>query len=410
VVKLVAFLGVGVFVTFGIYHGFGDVFAQAAARPELRSLFTMKDSSVDWAWLIFISMMAIMFLPRQFQMAVVENVSERHLNKAIWLFPLYLLAINIFVLPIALGGLLRFPGGAVDPDTFVLALPIAQGREGLALFVFIGGLSAATSMVIVATVALSTMLSNDLLMPVLLRLRVLRLAKSSDLSGLLLGIRRSAIVVLLLLSYAYFRLTGEDLTLVSIGLISFAAVAQFGPAILGGIYWKGGGRVGAIVGLTAGFLVWGYTLPLPSLVQSGWLSTDFIEKGPWGLSWLRPYELFGLHGLNPLTHAMVWSMLVNLGGYIVVSLLTLRNALEHSQATLFVDVFKLSSEGDRARFWRGSASVEALRSLLGRFLGPQRVAELFDEYAQQRGLNWTKATASDAELVDFAENKLDGTI
>jgi signal transduction histidine kinase len=343
-------------------------------------------------------------------MAVVENVNEWHLNKAIWLFPLYLLAINIFVLPIAIGGLLHFPGETVDPDTFVLALPIAEGQELLALFVFIGGLSAATSMVIVATVALSTMLSNDLLMPVLLRLRALRLEARSDLSGLLLIIRRSAIVILLLLSYGYFRLTAEDFALVSIGLISFAAVAQFAPAILGGIYWKGGSRAGAIVGLTTGFLVWGYTLPLPSLGESGWLATGFIEQGPWGISWLKPYELFGLQGLNPLSHAMLWSMLVNIGGYVIVSLLTQQDVLEHSQATLFVDVFKYSSEGDRARFWRGSASVEALRSLLGRFLGPQRAAEVFNEYAQQRGLNWSQAPAADAELVDFAEKQLAGTI
>lgn len=410
VIKLLAFLAVGVYVTFGIYDGFADIFARAAANPELRTLFTMKDTSGDWAWLIFLSMTAILFLPRQFQMAVVENVNERHLNKAIWLFPLYLLAINIFVLPIALGGLLRFPSGAIDPDTFVLALPSAEGQEGLALFVFIGGLSAATSMVIVATVALSTMVSNDLLMPILLRLRALRLAARSDLGGLLLIIRRGAIIVLLLLSYGYFRLTGEDFALVSIGLISFAAVAQFAPAILGGIYWKGGGRTGAIVGLSAGFLVWGYTLPLPSLVESGWLSTGFIEQGPWGVTWLKPYELFGLKGLNPLTHAMLWSMLVNTGGYIIVSLVTQRDVLEHSQATLFVDVFKHSSEGDRARFWRGSASVEALRSLLGRFLGPHRAGEVFDEYAHQRGLNWAQAPAADAELVDFAEKQLAGAI
>jgi Na+/proline symporter/signal transduction histidine kinase len=410
VIKLLAFLAVGVFVTFGMYNGFADLFAQAAAQPELRTLFVMKDPYGDWGWLIFISMMAIMFLPRQFQMAVVENVNERHLNKAIWLFPLYLLAINIFVLPIALGGLLHFPEGNVNPDTFVLALPIAEGQEGLALFVFIGGLSAATSMVIVATVALSTMLSNDLLMPVLLRLRALHLEERSDLGSLLLIIRRSAIVLLLLLSYGYFRLTAESFDLVSIGLISFAAVAQFGPAILGGIYWKGGNRAGAIVGLMAGFLIWGFTLPLPSLAEPGWLSADFIEKGPWGIGWLKPYELFGLQGLNPLPHAMLWSMLANIGGYVVVSLLTQQSVLEHSQATLFVDVFKYSSEGDRARFWRGSASVEALRSLLGRFLSSQRAAEVFNEYAQQRGLNWSQAPAADAELVDFVEKQLAGTI
>ena len=202
-----------------------------------------------WVWLTILSMMAIMFLPRQFQVAVIENVDEKHLNKAIWLFPLYMLAINVFVLPIAFGGLLRFPDGSVDADTFVLTLPMAEKQELLALLVFIGGLSAATGMVIVETIALSTMACNDLVMPVLLRLRRLRLNERHDLTGLLIGIRRGAIVLILLLGYLYFKLAGEAYALVSIGLISFAAVAQFAPAILGGIFWKGGTRLGALAGL-----------------------------------------------------------------------------------------------------------------------------------------------------------------
>ena len=299
IIKLLAFLAIGIFVTFGIYNGFGGLFAQAAAKPELKALFTMQGNYGDWAWLTFLSMMAILFLPRQFQMAVVENVKERHLNKAIWLFPLYLLAINIFVLPITFAGLLHFADGSVHPDTFVLTLPMVERQEFLALLVFIGGLSAATSMVIVETVALTTMVSNDLVMPVLLRWQALRLAERSDLGGLLLTIRRSAIVVIVLLSYGYFRLTDESLSLVSIGLISFAAVAQFAPAILGGMYWKGGSRVGALVGLSAGFLVWGYTLPLPSLVDSGFLPQSFIEAGPFGLALAQTLCPLWLGGLGP---------------------------------------------------------------------------------------------------------------
>src|SRR6185503_20082827 len=203
---------------------------------QLNALLTLGGESgnyATWASLMFLSMAAIMFLPRQFQVAVVENVDERHLNKAIWLFPLYLLAINIFVLPIAFGGLLHFPDGSVDADTFVLTLPMSEKQELLALLVFIGGLSAATGMVIVETIALSTMVCNDLVMPVLLRLRRLRLNERSDLTRLLLGIRRGAIVLILLLGYLYFKLAGEAYALVSIGLISFAAVAQFAPVVLG---------------------------------------------------------------------------------------------------------------------------------------------------------------------------------
>src|SRR5436853_5969718 len=235
-VKLLAFLAVGVFVTFFIYDGLGDLFGRAAAVPKLRAMMAplegVAGGYASWVWLTILSMMAIMFLPRQFQVAVIENLDEKHLAKAIWLFPLYMLAINVFVLPIAFGGLLRFPGGGGDGDTFVLTLPMAEKQEGLALLVFIGGLSAATGMVIVETIALSTMVCNDLVMPVLLRMRSLRLNERADLTGLLLGIRRGAIVLILLLGYLYFKLAGEAYALVSIGLISFAAVAQFAPVVL----------------------------------------------------------------------------------------------------------------------------------------------------------------------------------
>ncbi len=199
--------------------------------------------------------MAILFLPRQFQMAVVENINEKHLNKAIWLFPLYLMAINVFVLPIAIAGVLHFPDLPVNPDTFVLKLPMAENKTLLTLFVFIGGMSAATGMVIVATIALSTMISNYLVMPVLLRLRFLQLSRRSDLSNILLIIRWASIVLVVLLGYIYFRFIGEFYPLVSIGLISFVAVAQFAPSIIGGIFWKGATRAGALSGLVAGFCV-----------------------------------------------------------------------------------------------------------------------------------------------------------
>src|SRR5690606_24845318 len=243
VVKLFAFLAVGIFVTFGIYDGFGDIFARSEAVPALRNLMRFGDTGSGygtWWSLTVVSMLSIMLLPRQFQIAVVENVDERHLKRAVWFFPLYLSLINVFVLPIALGGLLHFPDGAVEADTLVLTLPMVKRQETLALLVFIGGLSAATGMVIVEAIALSTMICNDLVMPVLLRLRRLRLNERKDLSGLLLSIRRWAIVAVLLLGYTYFRAAGEAYALVGIGLISFAAVAQFAPAIFGGIYWKGG--------------------------------------------------------------------------------------------------------------------------------------------------------------------------
>ena len=414
-VKLLAFLAAGAFVTFGMYDGFGDLFARASAQPKLREMMTPLEGVAggysNWAWLTVLSMMAIMFLPRQFQVAVVENVDEKHLRKAIWMFPLYMLAINIFVLPIAFGGLLRFPDGSVDADTFVLTLPMAEKHELLALLVFIGGLSAATGMVIVETIALSTMVCNDLVMPVLLRLRRLRLNARPDLTGLLLGIRRGAIVLILMLGYLYFRLAGEAYALVSIGLISFAAVAQFAPAILGGIFWKGGTRAGALCGLSAGFVVWLYTLLLPAIARSGWLPVSLLDEGPFGIALLKPLQLFGLAGLDSISHAMIWSMIANVGAYVGVSLSASPNADEHRQASVFVDVFRHSGEAGGARFWRGTASVPDLYNLLARFLGTATADDAFEEYARGKGLAWPDpALAADAELVHYVEVQLAGAV
>jgi len=412
-VKLLAFIAVGLFVTFWLYDGFGDIFGRALHTPQLSALLTLGSESgsyATWASLTFLSMAAIMFLPRQFQVTVVENVDERHLTKAIWLFPLYLLAINIFVLPITFGGLLHFPDGTVDADTFVLTLPIAEQRPWLALFAFIGGLSAATGMVIVETIALSTMVCNDLVMPVLLRLKALRLTERRDLSGLLLGIRRGAIVLILVLGYLYFYLAGEAYALVSIGLISFSAVAQFAPAIIGGIFWKGGTRTAAFCGLAAGFLVWTYTLLLPSFAKSGWLPITFLSHGLFGTDLLKPQQLLGLQGLDDITHCLFWSMLINIGCYVGVSLIKGPSAAEHGQATVFVDALKHPLAAPGSRFWRGSASVNDLLLLVGRFLGPERAHEAFAAYARSRGARSSEALSADADLVHHAESLLAGAI
>jgi signal transduction histidine kinase len=256
-------------------------------------------------------------------------------------------------------------------------------------------------MVIVETIALSTMVCNDLVMPVLLRLRALRLNEREDLTGLLLGIRRGAIVGILLLGYLYFRLAGEAYALVSIGLISFAAVAQFAPAALGGIFWKGGTRRGALAGLCAGFAVWFYTLLLPAFARSGWLPIGFIENGPLGIELLKPLALFGVAGLDQITHAMIWSMLANVGAYVVVSLLRAPGVEEHRQASLFVDVFKRPAGAGGARLRRGTASASELFNLLARFVGLAAARDAFAEHAR---------LGNDADLVHFVESQLAGVI
>ncbi len=413
IVKLIAFLAVGVFVTYGMYQGFGDIFEKARSMPELRHSLTMESRPgiyANWCIHILLSMMAVMFLPRQFQVSVVENVNEDHLNKAIWLFPLYLLAINIFVLPIAYGGVLHFQGSGADADTFVLTLPMEMNKPILALLVFIGGMSAATGMVIVATIALSTMICNDLVMPVMLRWPFLGLAHTSDLSNVLLSIRRGSIVLVLLLGYAYYRFVGEYYSLVSIGLISFVAVTQFAPSILGGIFWKRGTKAGALCGLIAGFVVWGYTLVIPSLVQAGFLPPEFVSEGPFGIALLKPFQLFGLTDLDHIAHAVFWSLLANTTMFVGVSLFGEPSAIEHTQATFFVDVFKYSVDTGGSSLWRGTAQVRDLRSLLNRFLGAERTEEMLTEYASSHAIDLNHSMTADAALVSHVEKLLAGTI
>jgi Na+/proline symporter/nitrogen-specific signal transduction histidine kinase len=413
IVKLMAFLAVGVFVTYGLFNGLGDLFTRADAHPEIRRLLQFGQGQpfayAQWLGLTLLAMLSVIFLPRQFQVMVVENVHESHLRRAVWVFPLYLLLINLFVLPIAIGGLLHFGSGQMNPEMFVLSLPLDQGWGALALLAFVGGLSAATGMVIVEAIAVSTMVCNDLVMPLLLRTRRFGARAAGDLTGLLLLIRRLAILAILLLGYLYFHLAGEAYALVSIGLISFAAVAQFAPALLGGMYWKGGTRRGALAGLGLGFVFWAYTLMLPSLAKSGWLPDAFLQQGLFGLVWLRPEAFLGLQGLDNLTHSLFWSLLVNIGAYVGVSLWRVPSAAETSQALLFVDVFRRTGDAHPV-FWQGRAQVPALQDLVGRFLGSDRAARLFATYAREQGAGAVDRLVADARLVQFVETQLAGAI
>lgn len=392
VVKLVAFVAAGITVTWGLYNGFGDLFSQAQHAGHT-ALFTLGDSTGTWVWLNVLSLFAIVLLPRQWQVGVVENVDERHVKQAMWMTPLYMLLISLFVLPIAAAGLLRFGSGA-EADTFVLTVPMAAGLDALALLVFVGGLSAATGMIIVETVALSTMVSNSIVVPMLLRR-----GYQGRLARLILLTRRLSIVAIMLLGYAYFRLAGESAALISMGLVSFAAVAQFAPAIIGGLYWKGGTRNGVMAGLVGGFAVWTYTLLLPNFAATGWVPRGFLDDGPFGIAALRPEHLLGITGMDNISHGMFWSMLVNVGCYLGVSLLGRPQAREQAQAVLFVDAL---NDPTRPRLWRNRVSVQALHEVLVRSLGHRAADKALD------GADSTKD--ADADLMHQVETVLAGAV
>jgi Na+/proline symporter len=399
-VKLMAFAAVGIFVTFVLFDGFGDLFAKAARDPEFERLAGLAgaEAGINWTVLMLLSMAAIICLPRQFQVTIVENLSERHLDRAMWLFPLYLLAINLFVLPIAWTGRLTVGPGA-DTDLYVLSVPLQFDARWLATVAFLGGLSAATSMVIVECVAVGTMVCNDLVLPILLRFRRFAERTGVELVPTLLFIRRATIVILLALGYLYMRTVGDSYALVSIGLVSFAAVAQFAPAILAGLFWRRANRIGALLGIGGGTLVWLYTLLLPSFARSGLLPIELIELGPMGITWLKPYALFGLKGLDTITHSLFWSMLANIGGIVAGSILFSQSPMERAQAAAFVD-----ADREGATLRRASAPVAELEALLGRFIGRDRAQLIFRAHA---GRPDAVARGRDRLVLGAARGRLD---
>lgn len=406
-IKLVSLIAVGLFVGMALFDGFDDLFRKAAAIPDLESLvhFGGPSDHINWIALTFLSFAASICLPRQFQVMVVENVNERHLDRSLWLFPLYLFGINLFVLPIALAGRMLLPADA-DPDSIVLTLPLHASSPILAIVVFIGGLSASAGMIIVSTTALSTMVCNDLVMPILLQIRHRQLAARRDLIPLLLSIRRWSMAIIMGFGYVYMRYVGEDSPLVSIGLLSFVAVAQFFPSVLLGLFWRRATQVGASVGISLGILIWAYTLLVPSIANAGLLPDGFVVDGPFGIAVLKPYALFGMIGLSPVVHGLFWSMLANCGSLIGLSLLLRQTPIERAQAALFVDVFR---GADAAQLWRRTAALPDLRTLVGRFLGHRQAEAAFLARARRRGLD-PEGIEADAEMVLYAERLLAGAI
>ncbi|GLR64305.1 sensor histidine kinase [Marinospirillum insulare] len=408
IVKLLAFLAAGIFVVFWLYQGPMDLFEQAASRTDLvgtLGLDAVPGGAVGWVGTLILSTLAFITLPRQFQVLVIENVDERHVKRAGWIFPLYLFAINIMVIPIALAGLLMGDG---SPDDYVLTLPLAAGLDALPLFVFIGGLSAATGMVIVETIALSTMVSNHLVMPVLLRWKWLHLDPALNLSGWLLGIRRVAILLILLLGYLYHALIGESYTLVTTGLVSFAAASQFAPALLLGLYWRGGNAKGTAAGLVGGFIVWGYTLLLPGFALSGWLDSSLINQGPWGIAWLKPYALFGLEGWDIYAHALFWSLLVNIGLLVGVSLFSRQSNLEQTQAALFTEA--LRPDVMQTPLWLGQTTKGELYQLANRYLGKVATLKIFTQLGSTESPSAADDTPASPTLIAHTEKALTGAL
>lgn len=413
VVKLVAFLAAGIFVTYFLFDGFADIIAQTSqlpARFDHGDAETSMSYYMIWTTYLILSMSAMLFLPRQFHIAVIENFDENHVRTAMWLFPLYMFLINIFVFPIAMAGLLLgLPISAAD--TFVLELPIQAGQKWLSLLVFLGGFSSAIGMVMISSMTMSTMITNHLLLPVIDWLKGLKFLKRY-----LLQCRWLTVAGYIMMSYLFARFVGEPFMLVNIGMISFAAVLQFAPAMLGGLFWKKGNMCGALSGLSAGFFLWIFTLLLPTFVRSGWLDESLLTEGLFGISALKPEELLGISAFDPLSHAVFWSMTCNCACYVLFSLLFHREKKEQMiSAEGFVDILQPvpaapSTPGES--FIPIKPKIKEIQDLVGQYFGKTRAALVVRQCLLAMGLA-EKKLISIVELIEFQseiERQLAGSI
>ncbi len=402
VVKLVALLAVGVFVVWGIAGGIGPMMAQIDASE----IGTWNVSGGRWAGLTFLSAAAFLCLPRMFHVMVVENADESHLRLASWAFPAYLMLMSLFVLPIAVIGLELLPAGS-NPDMFVLTVPLSQGQNELAMLSFLGGLSSATSMVIVATIALSTMVSNHIVMPLWLYFKGSTASMSGDVRYVVLLARRVSIGAVVMLAYFYFNLSGGGAALAAIGLVSFVGVAQALPTLLGGIFWRGATRTGALAGLSIGFVIWGYSLFLPSLGAGGVFSEATMLNGPLGVRWLAPQALFGIKGIDPILHSLLWSMLLNTMCFVLFSLGSFPRPLERLQGAQFVNVFQHATA---MRGWSSSvAQSEDLMIMAQRIVGAREAQSLFRKEAEKQGISGLVPEPT-PEFLNVLEKELAGSV
>ena len=401
IVKLLCFLAVGAYVTFGMFDGPGEIIARIGMRENLTPFFERGGSNLTFAISAMLSGFAVILLPRQFHVSVVENRDENDIGLAIKLFPIYLIAINLFVIPLALSADLILPNGA-NRDMAVLELPLLGRNSAIVLITFVGGLSAATAMVIVEGVALAIMISNDLVIPVLLRRD--RSARY-DMGTVVLVIRRLAIVAIMLMGHLYYRYA-NDTGLASIGMISFAAIAQIAPVFLGGMFWRRGTGMGASAGLIVGLLAWMATLFLPSiLTRESFYLTEFNHALH---DFLIRLEIFGP---NPdrLVTGTLFSLTLNTLAYVLFSLKRPTTPMERLQANLFISSDR-PAMAQAFRLWRVSVTMGELHTTVSRYLGQERTSETFQNFLNRRGQSFNAGQEADIHLMRFAEHQLSSAI
>ncbi|MEW6639356.1 MAG: hybrid sensor histidine kinase/response regulator [Pseudomonadota bacterium] len=406
IVKLVVFLAAGAFITFWMFSPH-ELIERVLKTPEAERAISHAPSIGNFVTMTLLSFFAVLLLPRQFHVSVVENTRDAEVRRARWLFPLYLVAINLFVIPVALAGLVTFPFGVIDSDMFLLALPIADGSTAISIAVFVGGLSASTAMVIVECVALAIMVSNDIVVPLMLRRSPTWREGGQNFAGFLLNTRRLAIFAIMLMAYLYYHALGNA-QLAAIGLLSFAAIAQLAPSFLLGMVWRRATARGAIGGMLVGFAVWAYTLFLPSLSDLGPDSMMWLQHGPLGIELLRPQALLGSE-LPPLMHGVLWSLTLNCLTYVLLSLMRQPSAIERVQADLFVPN-QIAPMTPSFRRWRTTVTVQDLLGTVAQYLGPERTRLEFETFAALQRISLERNAPADFRLLRHAEHLIASSI
>ena len=410
ILKLVFFVIIGIYVTYFVFDGFNDIYEKASLLKNFKEKNTIGGlpQAINWFLLCVLSMFAIFLLPRQFQVSVIENNRENHINTAVWLFPLYLLIFNIFVYPIAWGGNILFDGKDVNSDAYSLLIPQLFDNKTLTVLVFLGGFSAAISMIVVSSIGLSTMLTNNVLIPY----NLIGKLKGSDQtisSRKILNSRKIGIFSLIILSYFIYRFFGLDYSLVSIGMVAFVIIAQLAPAFFGALFWRRGSRLGAVYSIIVGFIICIYTLLIPYSIGISNSESTFISDGLFGFHLLKPFQLFGLDYLQPVPHALFWSLLFNVITYFSVSVSFKGNYRERNYAEMFVDISKYITNHEDAFIWKGTAYRNDIEKVLVRFLGEERTKRAMNIFNVKYNIDINQELA-DARLIKFSENLLTGHI
>jgi Na+/proline symporter/nitrogen-specific signal transduction histidine kinase len=409
VLKLVFFVIIGVYVTFFVFDGFDDIYQKASLLENFKEKNTIGGlpQAINWFLLCVLSMFAIFLLPRQFQVSVIENNREKHINTAVWLFPLYLLLFNIFVYPIAWGGNILFDGQDVNSDTYSLLIPQFLNNKTLTVMVFLGGFSAAISMIVVSSIGLSTMVTNNILIPYNLLGKLKSAETISNKS--ILNSRKIGIFSLIILSYFIYRYYGLNYNLVSIGMVAFVVISQLAPAFFGALFWRRGSRLGAIYSIIIGFVFCLFTLLIPYSIGISNSQSTFISNGFLNIELLKPFQLFGLDYLDPIPHALFWSLLFNSVTYFAVSVSFKGNYRERNYAEMFVDINKYITNHENAFIWKGTAYRNDIEKVLIRFLGEERTKRAMNIFNVKYNVD-KNIELADARLIKFSENLLTGHI